>query len=351
MEKNLFISSFKKMPKALLIAILFLFATEIVCRQNIRYIVNIGDYVLIYKRKHLTVKDKPYCDAIIIGDSRAMGINAKYVSTFVSQGLRRNFRIYNYSTPGFGVQGYYLLLKKYLKDNKKPKYLFFATRPVLLMGDADVEKKSNLGHRHRFFLFFSMADYIQSLSPVFFLKTLCLELERYSYLVTYRREIKNLFLQYVDEFKIKPKVSRDLIEERWGGYPYSLGRKAIPEGQSIDGFDYQQDFYVDPNALCWYEKFLELAGENQIKVVIFNLPIIEEFYDKHEKDGSNKKYKETIVNIADKYNHTVVLAPVLEPLQRKYFSDPGHLSELGLKEFDEVLARRILDFIASDQWL
>lgn len=347
MEKNSFIFNFKKFPKAFFIALLLLLITEIICRYNTPYIINPGDYVLLYKERHLKLKDKSDYNAILLGDSRAMGIDTNYISKNIQLKLKKDFLIYNYAIPGFGVQGYYLLLKKYLKYNKKPEYIFLSTRPLLLAGHVNIEKRSAREHKHRFFLFFSIPEYFKITSFPFFIKTLHLKIERFSYLLMYRSNLKKLYEQYYHSKKIKPRIKLGLIENQGGGYPYSLGKKSNINDERIkESYTWKEDFYVDIDAMNWFEKLFNLAEENQIKVIIFNMPLVAPVFEKREKNGSNLRYKELLLTLEEKYKNITLLRPILESYETTYFSDPSHLNTEGNERFKTILFDKISDIIS-----
>lgn len=347
MRKNLFIFNFKDFPTGFLIAILLLVGAEVLARAHSSLFIPLADQLMLYKKDHMMQPQKPYANAVIIGDSRGMGLDARLISGQLSKELQRPFQVYNYTVPGFGVQGYFLFLEKYLKYNRKPETIFLCTRPLMLTGDDFLGKKANYSHKHRFFAFFSMEEYRKVVSPGFFWTSLPLALRERSILITYRASIKAVLVRVLLGQYKPPKADQEaLIESMNGGYPLEgvrlVGDKDIQ--QSLAG---QEGFKLDQDALYWYEKFLQLAQNNGVPVVVFNLPFIVDVFAKGQRDGSNDRYRALMRAIKKHYAHLRLVEPLLESYDRKYYADVDHLNvagnNLAMRGLPQRLAQVLLE--------
>jgi len=136
-----------------------------------------------------------------------------------------------------------------------------------------------------------------------------------------------------------------LIEKRNGGYIYTSSRANNLSDELIKKSTYwQEDFYIDQDALYWYKKLLTLAREKNIEVVIFNMPLVEDIFSKREQNGSNKRYEQLMEKLHKEYDNVIIVKPILEGYKRSYFVDVDHLNESGSAIFCEVLAEKIINW-------
>lgn len=119
-------------------------------------------------------------------------------------------------------------------------------------------------------------------------------------------------------------------------------RKITPE-EIINSCEYKEEFHVDENALFWYKKFLSLAKENNIKIVIFNTPSLYEIFKKWESGGMNKEYRMAMYELKNSYDNINLIEPLCESYDRKYFFNVSHLNDAGHDLFSSELAKRIID--------
>lgn len=340
MPRNLFIFNSKNFPVSLSIAVLLLLISELIARAYAPFFMPMHDYLMFYKRDRMIQKVKPFENAILIGDSRAMSIDARALSSHLTQKLQRPFRVYNYAFPAIGAEGYYLFLKKFLHHNQAPEVVFFCVRPLMLAGNALVEKNSTHSHKHRFFSLFSIGEYRETLNLKFFFKSLPLELRERLILITYRASIESFIKSFLKGEPLEDKISKNIIIESMnGGIPLE-GPRLINIEEIRESPEWLDKLFIDPDALFWFEKFLQLAKDQRITVVIFNIPSVKDVYEKREQNGENALYQAAMGELKTKYGLKIV-EPLLEVYEYQYFADDNHLNEAGDRLFLEQLTQRL----------
>jgi len=319
---------------------MLLLITELIARIYSPFFVPIHDYLMLYKRDRMVQKAKPFENAILIGDSRAMSIDARALSTHLTQEFQRPFRVYNYAFPAVGAEGYYLFLKKFLQHNQPPEIVFFCVRPLMLAGNALVEKNGTHSHKHRFFSLFSINEYRETLNLRFFLKSLPLEIREHSTLITYRASIESVIKSFLKGVPLDDKTYKHaILESMHGGMPLE-GPRLINIEEIQKDYEWLDDLFVDPDALFWFEKFLQLAKDHQITVAVFNIPSVKDVYEKREQNGSNAVYLAAMAELETKYGLKAI-EPLLEIYEYKYFADTNHLNDFGDKQFLMQLTQRL----------
>jgi len=332
-EKNLSIFNFRKFPLAFACFLLLLFCTELVARYYYPTRGPLFDNIIEYKTKYLMLKENIYYDGIILGDSCSLGLDAKLVADIINYKTGKSLSFYNFSFPVVGAKGWYIFLRKYISLNQKPKIVFMESIPSL-MTEVMKRKEVPTDELHRFALAFSLKDYYDIVPVDFSFKILMHKIKRQSYLVTYRSFIRDLASNFYRHRE------RGLMIDENGRVIFGLTE--IPTLEEVQGSDiYKADFYLNEDILFWFKKFFSLARENDIKILIFGTPMSEEVSLKREERGINRRYEEAMLDLIAGYDNIVLIKPISEGYNRKYFYDANHLNDEGNDIFSVELGKRI----------
>lgn len=341
MDNNLFISNFKKWPLAAILALGLLLITEGVARHNAEAIRSFSDKLILYKKNIIESKKTGPFRGVILGDSLALGVDAKLLSRTISRQLNQDFPVYNLSLPEHGVQGYYLLLKKYLRHRPPPEVIFFSVSPSSWSGQNNFVRENEMMSTglHRFCLLFSVPDCVEVFPAYFFPKALIGKIERLSFLVTYRRMIRDFLERAADSPRPEPSLA-DLTVGRNGGVNFGIGEP--PSDNAIKSTaNHPAPFMPDAEALFWYEKFFHLAQKKDIRVIIFNAPVIEEVCAAWRDNGDNERYRGLMNDLAQKFPVINTVDPLWRPYNRTLFRDIVHLNGPGYDQFSRGLANQL----------
>jgi len=320
-------------------------STEFIARAYAPAIRSFADSTILYKKSLLEGKQQLDFDGIFIGDSRILGVDAKLISNMVLKEQNKNYEFYNFSLPDHGVRGYYLFLKKYLERHKRPEFVFFATAPIGLTGKWNIVKndKSMSAQLHRFCLLFSVKDYYEVFPFKFFIRATLAKIERISFFIAYRRMIRD-FLENFDSARMNKPTLEQVTWNRNGGVNFGTGEPPSEEQVKSVAY-YQMKFEVDKDTLYWYKKFFSLAEDQEIKVIIFNAPLMDVIYDKRQGDGTNQQYEKMIRIWQSEFKNISVMEPLLEPYDRKYFKDAQHLNGRGFQVFNHWLGEKFIQLL------
>lgn len=332
----------KKCPTAFLICLSFLILVELIVRQHSYYLSTPSDAIIHYKEKILRRKQKDfYSNGILLGDSRALGLHAKEISENLTNQLNDNYLLYNYSFPNHGTQGYYLLLKKYLKYNPKPELIILYISPFALTGEWDINDSDNTDIRNlfRFISLYSIKDCYEILPFKIFIKALLLKIEKLSSFVTYRGRIKDAITN-PNHFEEKKEWLESSFQISSGGALIEQN-KAPTIKEVIASEYYQTPLDIDPNVIFWLEKFFTFAQDNDIQIIISSAPLVKQIFDKREEDGINLKYNQQMLTFKKKFNNITLTDPLLEGWDIDFFADTHHLNKKGMQRFTQETARKI----------
>jgi hypothetical protein len=139
MLRILSIFNSKKTPCAFILCLLILIGVEVMVRRNVYAFTSSSNTILLYKKNLVKNKQFKNYNALIMGDSRALGMQAKEISEIVSAETGGDYQFFNYSFPQSGVQNHFLLLKNYLKHQKAPKLIVLISSPIVLTGEWNLQ--------------------------------------------------------------------------------------------------------------------------------------------------------------------------------------------------------------------
>jgi hypothetical protein len=322
MALHLSISSFKKHPPACAIVIFILayIVLEIVC--NI--FLPTGNLENKFSDLRERVVTYPAPNIQIMGDSVAAG--GILASLFIDDKLS----IRNDAVAGSGPAFSYLLLKSEIKAGKIPKKIIVAHSPHTFSGIRTPVLLGRFAHWSEL-PGLLMEDDIQLSDFIYALLT------RFSYILSYRTQIKNL-LKGDFGFFLNTQSKDPSEQERLDEYINAVIKGTYSPKPLKKGIwpMYKEQFIVSPINDEYFSALLDLANQYKIEVFWVTMPVTERVYDAREQIGFNAKFYQYI----DTYVHT----KKLKYIQKRFlvyddvlFDDLSHLNTAGAVLFTKHL--------------
>jgi hypothetical protein len=326
MALHLSISSFKKYPPACAIVIFILayIVLEIVC--NI--FLPTSNLEIQFSDLRERVVTYPAPNIQIMGDSVAAG--GILASLFKDD----NLSIRNDAVAGGGPAFSYLLLKSEIKAGKIPKTIIVAHSPHTFSGIRTPVLLGRFAHWSEL-PGLLMEDDIQLSDFMYALLT------RFSYILSYRTQIKNL-LRGNSAFFVNTESKDPSEQERLNEYNNAVIKGTYspkPLNQGIWPM-YKEQFIVSPLNDEYFSALLDLANQYNIEVFWVTMPVTERVYDAREKIGFNTKFYQYI----NTYIHTKKLKSIQERFlvyDDVLFDDLSHLNTAGAVLFTKHLRMRM----------
>ncbi|MBD3170060.1 MAG: DUF1574 domain-containing protein [candidate division Zixibacteria bacterium] len=254
-------------------------------------------------------------DILIMGDSRAFAMNRD--AEFASANSIYNLSLAN---PG-GLYPYPYLLKRYLKYHKPPSAIILSFIPLMLTDEWDIFAEDvdlTAATFYRSARLYSISDMLTE--PVF---------------REHPMTVARMLLRYLSPNKIyeKLKFNSDI-----NGYKPETGYFTVRETKE---WNFDPDVYllntpleISDKAVLFMDYFLSIARDNDIPVVLYNMPIPESVYRIRSEDGFYSKYFQVIDEMAAKYPNTLTVYREIEYYPDNYFIDGSHLNEKGAVKFN-----------------
>lgn len=251
---------------------------------------------------------------IILGDSRALAMN--------------HFSLpdtYNYAMSYWGgMYPYPFLLKRYLKYNRPPETLIVSMIPETFFAENDYEITNRTEH-----LFPS--------SPVEIVRQL-----RNDWPAT----VKRLKAKYLQGNIFEPKVDKTLLDKQSGFAIFHRTRRyePFPGAKFIEMTDQDGPWTPSGIAMGQFDDLIVLARQNNIRVVVYFMPIPELYYD------LNFCFFQTVqamvADLEKKYPDVRFIKPYTKDDLYPYdiFVDSSHLNLEGVERFTKT---RFVDVIQS----
>ncbi len=352
MRKNLFISNSKRLPWGLLTCVLLFVLTEAGLHTVFYKTLPPNDVFFIEQKKLLdgSAAAADY-DGIMIGDSRMTGWDSQKLSDEVSAVSNREFSVANLACPYQDIRGYYLMLKKYLRRHGKPQVILFSSMPESLFEGWNINGPMELrgNYIHRFCLLFSLKDSFEVFPFQIFKEVAFYEIERYSYLITFRGHWRNSFEK---KFNLRQNLraafySEDAVptDSRWLEDPV-LRQKVVLLRIKSSSFNTQSP-RVNEESYRWLRKFFALADKNGIPVFLLNAPINALYYEQREHNGLHERYRNMIRDFGDEFEHISIVQPLLLSYDLEFFRDDNHLNEAGWERYSDQFMPLIIEQIRN----
>ncbi|MBZ0165705.1 MAG: DUF1574 domain-containing protein [Candidatus Omnitrophica bacterium] len=280
-------------------------------------------------------------DMIILGDSRVLGVDARYMSDRLSRDFGRHFLVYNFAMPNQGVRSYQIFLQKYLKKGNPPKYVMFSSAPFAITGLYALEKhKDSRDLLYRMMHMYNMREVIGKLPWKVSLRLLGLKIEGLIHIVHYRKAIRegirgagNFQHDYFDE----------MARYVWAtNGAYQLNNfSRIPREMILQSGYYNIPLNLDADMDKEYRKFFELSRRHGIIVFLITAPINEIIYDKREKLNENDYYRGVLAQWAAEYPNIRIVEPSLRSYPAEDFTDTQHMNPRGVGRFVKDLTNEV----------
>jgi len=337
-EEHLYTSNSKKLPLAALIAIGIVICVELFIGFNADHFSGAFNSI-VRRRKKLLEAPSFRHDVVIFGDSRSYSMNPK----FLEKEMGNNLSVGNYCWPFTGVETYEFMLDACIKNNKKPKLIIAGFLP-----DYFAIQEKHLSYKQIKIYRIRLYDVFPSL---FIVKKAWKEHSWILFwdLIAYR--ITPLSSRYRDKL---PSVMFHLLTLQ-GWLQPDEDEYRILQGQKNSGsfrlFDdetappdvmetyakiyHPLSLYKNEDVLKKFEDFLKKAEHNNIRILLFNPPILRQQYTRFNELGVIQAYNSRIENWARDYDNFHYIEPLLSPYPRAMFADSGHLNLAGDKMYRE----------------
>lgn len=290
-----------------------------------------------HKSELLDSRSKLDYDAIILGDSQILRLDAKYLSDEIAKQTGHQFDVYNFAIPNHGIRTYYLLLDRYLKNHHKPKYIILAITPIATTGEWTLENSFEISNAsHMLVELYSLGSLVQNFPFKTALSLVAAKCERISTLILYRAAISDFLRGRGVDQTPRVTIQKDQLQRYNGG---NLTERPVPMSlQEIREHKYYNwPIYPDHESLYWYKKACDLAKQYSVPLIIINAPIFEEIMANREADGSNDRYKEFIAEIARDNSFVRYDEGLLRSYGFEYFEDWHHLNQKGAQRFTKEM--------------
>lgn len=339
----------KRLPLGMFLCLMLLIVSEAGVRAVEKNFWTHTHGVIDHKRRVLTSSDRKNYNALVLGDSQILRLDAKHVSEQLTKNLGRTFNVYNFAIQNHGVETYPLLLQKYLDYHHPPEYIFLSIPPLALTGEWS---SKNTGEVSRSLYF--MSD-LYSIPEVFgmlpwrdYLRFSLVEIESLSSLVRYRLQLRESIRHNQWDLHVRIEEQEKSLSKYNGGTLIQRpSRMSIDEVRQLDYYD--ASIELDPYTLEIYHKVCRIAEKYDVKVLVTNVPILDEIVANREKSLSNQRYKQFIYSLVNRYEHVSYVEPIIRPYDYKYFEDWHHLTADGVEKFTHALVDDLSAFLNQDK--
>ncbi len=365
-----FIFNFRKLPFGFILALTVVLCAEIFLFSRASVLVDRSRFCDSYKAN--VIKSGPDFDVLIFGESRTLAIDAK----MLENASQEKITAYNFALPGLGsALEFYMSLKKYLLEHKKPKIIMLAVSieyfDVNFKGELAVypiemdgvpyEVMDKISDRfcayfppHLVFTsvpFYEMAPlsryYIKQIIPsiryekfinaLFPIKIFINRFDLYNNLIR-----KNSLL----EKTIKAKAKYAITFEKTNGQMLLSGESKVGKGEILSAMpEKKKDIKKGVLRDKFLEKFVELADRNDIPTVFFFMPIIDSRYKKMEELGWFDYADERLSGYEKKYKHFKYYRGADVGYNKRYFGDWSHLNRWGAYRFNREFIGHFSDIL------
>lgn len=338
-----------KIPKALLLCLVLFLGTEAYVHQIAHKLRTPSLSALIYKQYRMESAQNVRHDMIVMGDSRFMGLNAKWLQDDLSAAMNRPFTVYNYAMLNQGIRSYTLLLRKYLKNHPAPQYILFGSAPMGITGEWAADKEPGRNRAmHYLGQMYSLPEMLSVLPIRSYGTAVAVEIERLSKLVLYRDAIKKAINrpEYFYKDYLTPAVR--FLNKNNGGLIIG-GFVPITEDHVRESKYFHMPLDVDPEMDYWYRQFFQLAKDNGITILLANSPIAQVLYDERENNGSHDQYAEAVSAWQQEYSNLIVVPPLLQSHPVEDFKDWHHLNLEGTYKYIDNLLPTVVNIVQQNE--
>ncbi len=345
MLRTLSTSSFKQSPFAFFLCLSLLICTEAVVRTCTTNLMTVSERIVAERIKALKSGALADVDMLIMGDSRALGLDAKFLEDRLATRDRRSIRVENFAIPNHGIRAYHLLLEELVSRQVVPRYIIFSSGPIGITGKWSIENiDRDQASRHylvRIFPLWKLVRAVPMRQAYLMIET---RIENFSKLVLYRKQIRQRIRNPRTFLQDRNAKLPELLAKAHGGIIISAGG-VVHSNKVRQTMFYSTELVADQEAISAYEKFFRLAQSHDIQILLLNMPIVD-MIDKHRAVmNRHSNYIQTVQKWVHQFDHIKIIPPLIMSYEMKYFGDAHHLNPEGLRKFNLELAERLFAFM------
>ncbi len=341
---HLFILYSKKSPAFFLaLFIILIFEIGLYFVPNIHYFDGKGAFFTFYKR-YIAEKGNENFDILLYGDSRSLSLkgfpkNEKY-----------KYSLYNFSLPAAGPWYFKYFLKKYLKNHSKPKLIVWAVDPLQLSAQKTIQFHENPAlwneFKHRLLNLFSFWETLEQYEgrELFFILKEYLPHSLLS--VRHRQGFESIYSSRLSSiFQIPVLVKENLLVEsivkesygqiNLGTFFFVPNVREIALKEKENQLSLMQHTNINLKPL---ELFLDYCKEENLLVVVLNIPRLKEF--------NRSPFFQAIVpqlkSIVKEYPNAKYIEFQNMEYELEMFSESIHYNEKGNEKVNQDFQEEIL---------
>ena len=329
MEKNLFISSFNRLPKSFLTALSIIILLEgmIMYLDNHFILFEYGNTMKL-KNKYAQSNGQDY-SILILGDCYFVtGINPQIIKE------KTNLSAFNFSVgadPSILLP--YIYFTHYLKDCvKKPKYIIVGYLPQFIFYNKEYIRKLFLPY----FYYFRKGN-------------IGILMKEFGFVESFKFLIPSLGYQellqkgkFLKDFSAKPQKQDDRLKEiiEKGGFTPLAGDRIYKEHKEYKVYPYVT-FNESLIFQKYFDKILKRAYEANIKVIYLIPTVPPDWYAVYEKTGIVKQNFEHLYAWQKKYPNFIILDLQKKLNTKEIYADRIHLNPIGANKLSYLIAEEI----------
>lgn len=290
------------------------------------------EYAMYKQQKDYISKNHDDNRVLILGDSRAK-------ASFMPDVLGED--VYNISLGGISPVESYYMLKEYLENHDAPDYLFLAYAPMHLCYADEKNDNFILWKRCIYFHTFNQADFFE----------LAGKRDQFENSAIVDRE--HIYLEYAMHKLYFPNkygtaLKKMFFENRYQANKEKYDLMVAQRGYSLFGVDGEnggingeaklEDFVYSDMIDYYLNQIFALCRENQIQVIMEQLPMTETSYI-IIKDDFYQHYSDYLYKLAQD-NPDVLINPYIGMYSNTLFGDADHLNTEGATMFSNVIKER-----------
>lgn len=305
MSKNTIISSFKKIPKGIILFAALFLATEFflnIIRPQITTIF----WNKFVSCEHTLMGMPRDFDYLLMGNSiQKTGIDPTQVSDdLLSLGL-----------PGAKPLGYYLLLSRYLERHNPPREIFLSLDPEDVRATMIVILK----------YFVTWPEYRHLWNDLTWEERVHFPLKYWASL-----DERMMTVSLKSAYIMPNKMFKEALRRNHGYIPLPSDNLSIDEDYFAQtGNRPEKTISMDDRDRLYLDKFISLARSHNIKIILMGSVVPKELYEIQEKTGFNRQWREFLDFIKVRYPDTIIVKDPILVLDNKYFADMSHVNREG----------------------